>query len=501
MSLLRFYLLSKRFLFLLSLNILFICAEARELKAYFNYCVFNTPENQPYLETYLTISGGSVVFKKNESKKFQGRIEISIALFRKDTAFAPKKYFLLSPEVEDTLNRPNFIDQQRLSISEGVYALEIIICDANSTDKKKYTITEKIEINFPKEKIFMSGIQILESYKKSVKNSQLTKSGFDLIPYPARFYSDDMTKLAFYCEAYQVSSQIGNNERFAFFYSLENADTKQKVEGFAGFQKQIAEKVNVLLAQFDIARLGPGFYNLVIQVKDKSNNTMSEKKLTFERVSSSPVSPLADLSGIKTENTFIESVTNVDTLVEYIRCLWPVSSTSEREYAQNQVLNKDVKQMQRFIYGYWKKKNDSDPEGEWKRYKKNVDQVNQIFAAGKRKGYATDRGRVYLQYGTPDSRQEIMSEPNTYPYEIWQYYRIQDPASKQMQTNKRFVFCNNELAGNNYELIHSEARGERFDARWRLKIMKRTIQSLDLDYEKPDPTYGNGIDENFEVPK
>ncbi|MFN6037072.1 MAG: GWxTD domain-containing protein [Bacteroidota bacterium] len=474
---------------------------SRDLKAFFNYCVFNTPNASPYLETYLTISGGTVLFKKNSSGKFQGKLEISIALFKQDTAFAPKKYFLLSPEVEDTSNRPNFIDQQRLSVSEGTYAMEIIISDANSLDKKKYTITEKVEISFPKDKITMSGIQILESYFRSSQKSTLTKSGFDLVPYPARFYTDDMTKLGFYCEAYGLSDVIGKDERFAFFYSLENAETKQKVDNYAGFQKQLTEKVNVLLAQFDLAKLASGFYNLVIQVKDKKNETLIEKKLTFERITKLPISPLADLSGIKTENTFVDTILNLDTLTEYIRCLWPVSSTSEREYAQNQILNKDVKQMQKYFYGFWKKKNDSDPSGEWKKYKRNVDQVNQIFTAGKRKGYSTDRGRVYLQYGTPDARQEIMSEPNTYPYEIWQYYRIQDPATSQIQTNKRFVFCNNELAGNNYELIHSEARGERFDARWRLKIMKRTIQSMNLDYEKPDPTYGNGIDENFEVPK
>jgi GWxTD domain-containing protein len=474
---------------------------AGDLKAYFNYCIFNTPDNKPYIETYLNISGATVNFVKNNLGKFQGKLEISLALYRRDTAFAPKKYFLLSPEIQDTSYRPNFIDQQRLQANEGLYALELIIYDINSKDKRKYTITEKIEISFPKQSIQISGIELLESYFKSKVNGPISKSGFDLVPYPARVFKDDFTKLVFYCEAYNLPEILGKEERFAFFYSIENADTKQSVQNLAGYQKQITDRVNVLLAQMEISSLKSGFYNLVIDIKDKAGTTLIEKKLTFERVTSNPISPLADLSDVKTENTFIEKVINADTLIEYIRSLWPISSTSEREYAQNQILNKDVKLMQRYIYGFWNKKNNTDPGGEWLRYKKNVDQVNQVFAAGKRKGYSTDRGRVYLQYGTPDSRQEIMSEPNTYPYEIWQYYRIQDPATGQMQTNKRFVFCNSELAGNNYELIHSEARGERFDARWRLRIMKRTIQSMNLDYEQPEPTYGNGVDENFAVPK
>ncbi|MFN5460139.1 MAG: hypothetical protein ACK5AY_09535, partial [Bacteroidota bacterium] len=150
---------------------------AGDLKAYFNYCIFNTPDNKPYIETYLNISGATVNFVKNNLGKFQGKLEISLALYRRDTAFAPKKYFLLSPEIQDTSYRPNFIDQQRLQANEGLYALELIIYDINSKDKRKYTITEKIEISFPKQSIQISGIELLESYFKSKVNGPRSKSG------------------------------------------------------------------------------------------------------------------------------------------------------------------------------------------------------------------------------------------------------------------------------------------------------------------------------------
>jgi GWxTD domain-containing protein len=476
-------------------------ALAGEIKAFFSYAAFNTPTQQPYLETYLTVAGNSVVFSKLNNGKFQGKIEVSIALFKKDTAFTPKKYFLLSPEISDTANRPAFIDLQRLSVSYGTYALEVSISDANSKNKTKHTITEKIEINFPENSCSLSDIQLIESYKKTISNSILSKSGYDLIPFPAGIYPDGNTTLSFYAEAYNTEKSLGIGERFAFFYFIENLETKQKVESFAGFQKQTTAGVNVILSQLDVSKLKNGNYLLSLEVRDKNNQTITNKKIPFARKTSTPKSELSELSAFVTENTFIAPVTHPDTLEEYIRCLWPVSSTSEREYATNQILNRDVKQMQKYIYGFWKLKNPNDPEGEWKKYKRNVDQVNQIFASGKIKGYATDRGRVYLQYGTPDARQEFLSEANSYPYEIWQYYRINDPATGQLQTNKRFIFCNNELAGNNYQLIHSEARGEKFDARWRLKIMKRTVQSMNLDFEKPGGTFGNGVDENFATPK
>ncbi len=45
--------------------------------------------------------------------------------------------------------------------------------------------------------------------------------------------------------------------------------------------------------------------------------------------------------------------------------------------------------------------------------------------------------------------------PNSYPYEIWEYYHLADG-----EVDKKFVFYDRELVGNNYELLHSDARGE-----------------------------------------
>lgn len=50
---------------------------AQNLKAYFTYCTFYSPENGPYIETYLSVEGSSINYLKNENDKFQGTIEIT----------------------------------------------------------------------------------------------------------------------------------------------------------------------------------------------------------------------------------------------------------------------------------------------------------------------------------------------------------------------------------------------------------------------------------------
>jgi hypothetical protein len=118
------------------------------------------------------------------------------------------------------------------------------------------------------------------------------------------------------------------------------------------------------------------------------------------------------------------------------------------------------------------------------------------------KGYFTDRGRVYLQYGPPDAQQQVANEPDTYPYEIWQYYRIKDPQTGQFQTNKRFVFWNKDLDGNCYKLLHSDVRGELRDNRWQMRLKARTQNNVNLDVENPNMnTYGTGIDDLFTNPR
>jgi GWxTD domain-containing protein len=491
----------KRFFQLIVILLFVKTTLASDVQGYFNYNVFNTPNNQPYIETYLTINGNTIVYKKLENGKYQGTLEISISLFRKDSFFSNKKYNLLSQELKDTTIRSNFIDQQRLPISEGVYALEISITDLNSLTKKKFTITERTEVSFPNNQVNISDIELIESFKKTGTPTILTKSGYDLVPYSVNSYDDEMKRLSFYCEAYNTEKILGKNKRIAFFYYLENRNTLEKIEGYAGFSKQKANQVNVLLAQMDIQKVGKGNYNLVVEVKDTIGKLLCQKKIPIQRKSTVKKSEFEDLSRIIADSTFISDVTNQDSLVDYLRSVWPISSTSQRDYAANQIKQKDIKLMQKYFFAFWESKNSIDSEGEWKKYLKQVNIVNTIFSAGKIKGYATDRGRVYLQYGTPDSRQSVNSEPDTYPYEIWQYYKIIDSNTGIMQTNKRFVFCDNELAGNNYKLIHSEARGEINDIRWRFKLTKRTSQNANLDEVKPANTYGNAIDENFIVPK
>ncbi|MFN5630249.1 MAG: hypothetical protein ACK48W_13295, partial [Bacteroidota bacterium] len=114
-------------------------------------------------------------------------------------------------------------------------------------------------------------------------------------------------------------------------------------------------------------------------------------------------------------------------------------------------------------------------------------------------GLQTDRVRVYLKYLKPYLLHQHQNDSGVYPYEIWQYYKLNN------RTNRRFIFYNPELATNRWILLHSDAIGETRDDRWQLKLEKlqknRSDLQRNLDTERGIDFFGNRINENFSTPR
>jgi GWxTD domain-containing protein len=449
----------------------------------------------------MTISGNSVKFLP-KSGGLQASVNISLKISRGTDVVKNSNYNLLSPLAADTLSLPSFIDAQRFFLDNGEYTIDLLVTD-NADNSKTYNHSEKITVFYMRDKkVFNSDIQVLESFAKSKTQTVLTKNGYDFIPYNINYYPKQQNSLKFYVETYNLDTVLGKLNKFVYSYFVENDDNHQKMDGLTGFQKQQAQKVNPLLAQFDITQLASGNYNLVIEVKDSLNNTQSQKKWFFQRQGDFLNSASAN-SGMNTIEDFFNQVQSADSLKQFVECLWPISSTVEREWQQAQIKRKEADLMRSYLVGYWKTESADtiNPLTIWLAYYKQVLEADALLKCGKQKGYYTDRGRVYLQYGKPDQRNQVSSNANSYPYEIWQYYRIYDRASKRFFTNKKFVFANFAIADDCYKLIHSEVKGEIYDERWKFKLVNRSQQSTNLDNTAPANTFGNNINDDFNNPR
>jgi GWxTD domain-containing protein len=496
--------MKKLFVFIFCIaSVVFNSLANSKVTAYLTFASFNVPAKTPYIETYLSIIGNSVKFIKNNDGKFQGAVDISISFTQNGEFKTGQKYTLNSPTTSDTsLGSPNFIDQQRFSLSNGSYVMEVSISDKNNPAEKPFSTQVPITINFTEDRVLLSDFQLLESYTKSSQPSIITKSGYDLIPYVSTFYPENIQKLKFYSEIYNSKKIIGNEQKMVINYFIETYEKRTKLNDYTAFSKQNTNDVNILLAELDISKLPSGNYNLVVEVRDKENKIQAEQKLFFQRQNSKGLLSYTDLKSVEVKNTFVTAYTNVDTLSEYIRCIRPISGFSEVQYAQNQLKEKNLESMQQFFYNFWHSRNEKEPQLTWLEYYKEVMKVNKEFTTYGLKGYDTDRGRVYLQYGAPDQRSKVDVEPSAYPYEIWEYSRLVDKAllttyPDNKQSNKKFVFYNPDLVTNKYTLIHSTAQGETYNTRWEMLIHKRDTQSNDYDVENAPTHFGGNANDNF----
>lgn len=483
----------KNYIFFLAVALLISSnIKAQDLQTYYYFSSYFNPENGPYIETYMTVVGNSATFIKNENGKYQASIEITIIFKQQGDVKDFRKYVLKSPEINSMKDaKPNFIDQQRISLPEGIYNFEMKVKDLNIPEAKEYAFFDIIKLQFPPNEIIFSGLEFIENYSPTEKENILSKNGYDLVPYVADFFPSNIIRFIYYLEIYHTDQLFSSSEPFLLKYYIEDSKTKTPINEFAKVKKQEPAPVIPLFGEFMIENLPTGNYNFVVEVRDRENNLKASKSIFFQRSNPKVLVDWKNLDVVQIEQTFAEAITNKDSLIEFIRYLYPISDAVETGYAKDMIDSGDVKLMQKYFYSFWKSRNTLAPEKEWLAYKEQVNFVNKKYKSIIKKGYETDRGRVYLQYGAPDNVIESKHEPSAYPYEIWHYYVL------GTQRNKKFVFYSPDMVTNDYQLLHSDARGEIYDKNWERRLSQRNNTLYNPDAQDSDSQWGSRAKENF----
>ena len=467
---------------------------ARNLWAYLTYTTFNSPEG-PYVETYLSIADNSVKWVKQENGKYLATVNV-LMMFKQDKAIkAFKKYELKSNEISDTNDLSlQFIDQQRFSLPTGTYTFEIQLSDKNKS-AAALPYTQNITVEFPADKPSVSSVELVKSYKKNDNGSALSKSGYDLIPNIYNFYTGEDAQLIFYCELYGMDKAIPKDQKYLLTYYLESFENNIKFNDFAKAYKETPKPVNVLLANINIKELATGNYNLVIEARSPNNEVILSKKVFFQRNNPNAAFSWVQVNSTDVIGTFAEKITNADTLREYINSTFPVSTGYEKEFINHELKKTDLATMQKYFLSYWLQRSSTNPEGAWLGYKQQVKIAQVNFGTPVKRGYQTDRGRVFLQYGPPNARDTHNAEPNTYPYEIWQYYTLNNS-----QRNKKFVFYSPDMVTSDFVLLHSDALGEQYDPTWKVFLRNKMSSPVDISETQVIDVWGDFSQDSWDLP-
>lgn len=441
----------------------------------FRHAVFHQPDEGPYVETYLSIFGKGLRYKELGIRQFQGEVAVTWILRRGEEVLDFQKYRLESPVVIDT-NRIDFslMDQKRLALSEGKATLELTVEDLNDPTNI-LEFSEEVSADFSLLPTF-SDVQFVESFKKSREPGAFTKNGLDIVPYAINYYPAKAEKMTFYLELY--GSDVGfDEESFLVTASIRDRESDEVNPKFWQHRKVDEASVLPLMMEFSLAELPTGNYNLIVEMRDRSNEVVTEKRTFFQRLNKQAVTSIESIAMLDVEQTWVERYDS-EQMTAFLSYLKPTASQSENNIITSLEGNGDLAMQKRFLYNYWLSRDDSNPYERWLDYLKLVKQSNDMFETTSRQGYRTDRGRIMLTHGKPSDVVTSVQEPSAKPYEIWQYNVLEDG-----QTNVRFVFYEPSVVSNDYRLIHSNAVGELSDPGWKTRV----YQGLSSDQPSIDP--------------
>ena len=443
-------------------------AQSKAIQSVLSYTTFNIPDEKPYIETAIAFDCSSVVYQQFEPGKFKASVEVQTIFKQGEKVCNFSKIALDSPVISDT-TKPGgaFIDQQRFALDNGEYLMEITVKDLNNPKQVPYKSEQTIVIDYPTGTPAVSDILLVDNYSKAIATSEFTKNGYNILPRIYSFYLADAQQLTFYAELYNSNKIYPDGGQYLVNYYIQSYESSAKMKDFDFVKRMDVNQVNVLLNTINLKELPTGNYYLVVEMHDRNNALLASNSVFFQRYNPGCEVHMEDISNMNVLNTFASEINNLDTLREYIRCLNPRCSEAERNYCDNLVKTDDLKTMQQFLYTFWSTRAPLNPKDAWQEYYAHVKMVNASYSTKTKKGYMTDRGYVYLKYGTPDKICEEPFEPGAYPYEIWHYYEVAG------QHNKHCVFMSQDMVTNDYELIHSDIIGEVNNPRWQMMIYSR----------------------------
>lgn len=451
-----------------------------QINASFSHKQFFVPQQGSFVETYVNVFSPSLVHAKLDSTSIQAKIQVTQIFKQADSIVAFQKTNLNGPIVKDT-NFRDILHQERFALNPGKYGFELIIEDLNATENNIVTTNETILIREIKDNLAVSDIELLEEFGKAEETTELTKSGYNMVPLVNNYYPEYFDKIAFYYEIYNADKQFGEGEKYVVKQYIESAAYNTLYGDLLKLKRMDAQPVNAMLHLFNIQALPTGDYNLVVEIRDKENQLLELEKVNFYRFNPLATLNTADIENVDIKESFVVDMIPKDSLDYFLAAMRPRATKVEGQIMDTKLEQEDTEFKQKFFYTFWKNRDQAEPGKKWMEYREQIYLTNDLFSTSIREGFETDRGRIYLKYGAPNTIADRPNEPSSYPYQVWHYYKI------GRFNNKRFVFYQPDLVTNDYELLHSDLQGEITNYRWKLALQRRDSPAGSID----DPSTGN----------
>ena len=347
--------------------------------------------------TYVEIFNRNLQFLKKDIN-FESSFELNISLISKDGDRIDEKSF------SETVKVDNFT--QTVSIANP----KLIITSFN-IPLQEFNVVFSLKDMDTK----LTGRKEKEFFKKNLPSGQYSKI-FEPI-----FVRDMKGSWRFGIDKYPINIKKvearDNMIEFYQYFILEKGDysldvsliSDKKTVWSKYYENETNKNYDYKLLQVPIE--GVDTSDLRVKIQVSQNGNVSSKSFPFQ---------------IKSDYLMLSSIKNVSSALDQMNY---ILSTEERR----ELKNLKVSEKEKFFKKVWAKR---DPDVTTKENELMIEYYSRVafaeenFSRGASGGWRSDMGMIYILFGRPDDVSRSMNPQQSYNYETWYYYKI----------NEEFIF-------------------------------------------------------------
>ncbi len=294
------------------------------------------------------------------------------------------------------------LEEFRMYFKAGHYRMSMNVIDVNTG--KRMTKSEIFSIDSLPKELTISDIKFATSIESDSTEGRFSKNGLRIIPNPSGIFGYQRTTMYYYFEVYNL---YANDKPYEIYFSIFDEQGKI-LNKLSPKEKHKGEKgtIGIDIGALNVIAFKPGEYVLKIEVKDGDVSSYSEKRFTI--IKKKPVTAVVISFFTEEEKKF------------YNKIAYIASSSELKEFTALSDTGKVA-----FLRRFWGRRdpNPATVENEaLVEFMSRVLYVEDRFSTPFKKGFDTDRGRIYIKYGSPDSEDRYHFETDYKPYEIWEYF-------------------------------------------------------------------------------
>lgn len=344
------------------------------------------------IDVFISVPYASVQFVKNDSV-FTNKYSVTISVFDKDKVkLIEEKTWNEKIEVsefdETTSKENNKVSLKSFFLQPGEYFIRSAVHDNESNTDFLLEHTYKVRdlSTIPA----ISDVMLLSKNveEKGVKKITPNVSGDVLM---------QRDGLPLFFEIYSSTRNAVNINYIIF-------DSKHKKTFEQSDNRDIDSGRTQIFYNIKDSSIALGVHHLEVVLKKSDNILATSTSRTFVSRLAGVPAQITDLDKAVEEMMYIASPHDIDTIEQ--------APTKEEK-------------LKRFL-GYWKKISpspESDDNAIFNEYYRRVDYANEHFSKYF-EGWRTDQGMVFILLGTPDIVNRHPFDMDTKPYEVWEYYNL-----------------------------------------------------------------------------